>query len=226
MSKIKTTKWPTRNPYGDNLMYKARTVTGTAWTLATGNAQVIAVSGKLNSLRDTWDRFGATPGFTALTEEFHNYRVSGVRYKITIWPIKNDEAVSEDDYPCCIYIQISPDNTFVTPNVSNLPEQRWARYRVITAANRGAKPTTLKAYFSTNKCYGPDMVVKNDFDFIGSTDPSQTTYQKFTTPAKGPDFQMGVFTLAGTAPTVDLVFHVKIEVTTYTKFFSKRELVA
>lgn len=216
MSKIKTTRWPTRNPYGDNLLYKCRFVYGMADNIPITASYKVSATKQINSLLDLTTLFGSAPGLTAAAAAFHNYRVSGLKLKITCWPI----IAYANTFPICIYCAASPDITFVTPTIGDLPESRWGRYRVVSAAQAGGKPTSLKMYYSVNKVYGPDVVTKNDVDFTGSI----TSGGVFVTPSKGPSFQFGAFTMCGVNPTTAIDFHLKVEATAYIKFFSKREL--
>lgn len=202
------------------MFYKIRQSYGGVWSItnAAGLPYSVAQNFQLNDLGTFVTQFGPAPGINALANAFERVRVMGVKFKITCYPT-NDETTS---FPICVFANANHDNTYPAPNVGNLPEQRWGKYRVCRQPARGANPTKLVVYYSVNKTWGPDQVVRNDEDFTQQTQSSSP----WTTgaPALGPTFQIGLFTIGGTVPTQTQVVTVKVETTIYTKWFGKIEL--
>lgn len=216
MQRIKTTRWPVRNPFGDNLYYKLRIVAGAVNSMPTTGSSLVVFTAQANNAAAYVNSFGPGPGLTQLSAAFQKYRVMGVKVKLTAWP----DAASPQ--PICLFTNASADATFPAPTVSILPEQRWGRYRVIASAATGARPTSLTSYYSINKIYGPDQVVKNDVEFTANTATSTPYFG--TAPSAGPNIQWGFFTLSGVNPTAAINCTIKTEITLYLKYFFKAEL--
>lgn len=241
MQKIKKVRWPARNIGGDRAYCKLRYVIGSDFTIAPTESyesvNVVynigadstnpVVSGTIH------DIFGDTPNLSTMGALYTNYRIRGIKLKLTYWQQSGSPVVL---YTNAVTSQTgastAPSPNFVVPNISVLPEQRWARYRVCGATAAGAKPTTLKAYYSVNKVYGPDAVVKNDADFIGKMSPAYPYWGTLET-LPGPDrpfplrttwLQYGIFTLNGQPLANDdsVLGVLKVEATVYCEFFGKR----
>nr|DAO36065.1 MAG TPA: Capsid protein [Cressdnaviricota sp.] len=234
MQRIKKVKWPTRNIGGDRAYCKLRYVIGRDLGIATStgfttqgvifnlgagssvNPQAVSINGN----------FGNTPGLQTMAALYQNYRIRGIKLKITYWQVSGppvvlytNAAANTSGFPTA-----SISFPIVTPNISILPEQRWARYRVCSQTQNGGKPTVLKSYYSVNKVQGPDNVVKNDVDYIGQMQVATPYWgtTSATTPLKGPVCEYGIFTMNGANATTAVVGTAKIEVTVYTEFFGKR----
>lgn len=217
MQKIKNTRWPSRNPYGDVLRYKLRQVAGGSMTIAAGSVASPAATLQINNPGAFVTAFGPAPGLTALGAAFHNYRSSGVKVKFTYWPL------APNTQPIIGFVQAGADNTFPTVSVATTPEQRWTKYRTLNFPGQGATPTKLSQYYSTNKVYGPDQIVKNDVDFTAATN---VVSPFFVSPVKGPFLNYGITTLSGAvAGGTGIVCEFKIEVTHYLKYFGKVDLI-
>lgn len=216
MQRIKTTRWPVRNPFGDNLYYKLRIVAGAVGVLPTTGSSVVLFTAQANNAAAYVTAFGPGPGLTQLSAAFQKYRVMGVKVKLTAWP----DAASPQ--PICLFTNVSADNAFPAPTVGILPEQRWGKYRVVASAATGARPTSLTTYYSINKIYGPDQVVHNDVEFTANTQTSTPYFGP--APSQGPYIQTGLFTLSGVNPTANINCTIKTEITLYLKYFFKAEL--
>lgn len=218
MQKIKRTRWPTRNPFGDNLFYKFKTVTGGTALIANGTSFVQIKSFQLNALNLFITNIGDAPGIANLANAFHKYRVMGVKFKVTFYPTGTTAATQ---VPMVAWFDAGPDQNWPSPSISVTPELRWSKYRVLQNATNGGKPVTLRTYYSVNRTFGPDSVVKNDSTFIGNT---TTSTPWATASTEGPYFQLGIFTMSGANTTGDVPVVYKLEAVVYTKFFAKREL--
>ncbi|AKE44323.1 capsid protein [Apteryx rowi circovirus-like virus] len=219
--RIKRTRWPVDNPFGDNLFYKVRFSYGTTLTIPT-TASSINLGFQMNSLASIISSAGNAPGLNSLGNAFVNYRIRGLKTKMTLWP---DSAT----VPIVAYHLAGASQSemaSITPNVSTLPELRWQKYRTCNYAAAGAKPTRLNSYFSVDKVYGPDAVVKNDSNFVGNiTTAAPPAPPVFGAPGLGPGFRFGLFTMSGLNPTVAVNCVTKIEFTAYVNFFSKRGII-
>lgn len=239
MQKIKKVRWPARNIGGDRAYCKLRYVVGsdfpiqaeTFFTARTLRMNTGAIETALGPGERTVNYlFGDTPNLSTLGALYLNYRIRGVKLKLTYW--------QQDGSPVVLFTNAQSDQNefyadepappFVSPNISVLPEQRWARSRVCGATAAGARPTTLTSYYSVNKVYGPDAVVKNDRDFIGEMTVATPYWSTNATtggvPVRSPWLQYGIFTLNGAPiPEGDSVNGVlKVEATVYCEFFGKR----
>ncbi len=219
MQRIKRTRWPTKNPYGDNLFFKIRYTRGGTMTIPIGSSRVTASSLQMNSGADWVGVFADSPGVAALAAAFENYRIFGVKIKTLVWPV--NQGVGAE--PVVFFYEATPQPSTLQPATDNMPEQRWVRYRTVSFAQSGAKPTTVSAYYSVNKVYGPDAIVKNSINFTGGL---QIASPYFLSPVDGPHIRWGLFTISSDAVTAATDFTIKQELTLYTKFFSKRQMTA
>lgn len=243
MQRIKSVRWPARNIGGDRAYCKLRYVVGGDFGIASGafsHSQNLrmntgAYESPLGPAEQTIHFvLGNTPNLSTMGALYLNYRVRGIKLKLTYWqqsgtPVvlyTNAQSDSNEFYAT------TPSPDFVTPSISVLPEQRWARYRVCGATAAGARPTVLSAYYSVNKVFGPDAVVKNDRDFVGEMSVATPYWSDNQTtggvPVRSPWLQYGIFTLNGTAlPALETVEGVlKVEATVYCEFFGKRVTTA
>lgn len=113
-------------------------------------------------------------------------------------------------------------------NFSNvIPEQRWVRWRNMQQGFiYGGKPTKLKFYFSTEKVFGPDRVVKGDLDFTGATDSlGQGGFASAAAsrPLIGPGLLIVIYALDGGNMPLDMIFQVQLDWTWYIKYFQKHQ---
>ena len=117
----------------------------------------------------------------------------------------------------------TPVDLIPNPNSSNLPEQRWARYKVCNPTTAGARPSTMTVYYSTKKVVGPDVSVKTDLEYTGTLSVGAPYWT--VPPNKGPFFEYGAYTMSGLNPTAAVHIIYKIEATIYAKFWGKKALV-
>lgn len=238
MQRIKTVRWPTRNIGGDRAFTKLRYVKGQNFYIPAGayaDTQNLCfnVGASGGSLPTITSVFGSTPGLSILGAQYLHYRIKGIALKITYWATATATPImlftnAQSNTGLNGESQQVPSPDFIAPNVSTMPEQRWARYKVCGATNNGARPTTLKTYYSVNKVFGPDAVVKNDEEFTGqmlaTTPYFSTNGDESARPQRGPWLQYGLTTLSGQANTVanGIQGTMKIEATVYAEFFGKR----
>lgn len=218
IQRIKTYRYRARNIGGDNAFAKLRYTIGTTRTIPTGASFVASNDYQITSGNDLFNLLGSTPGLSTLASQFTQYRIYGIKLKFTAWP--SDPAV-----PVVMYTNAAatPLDLITTPNSSNLPEQRWARYKVCNPTTAGARPSTMTVYYSTKKIVGPDVSVKTDLDYTG-TIAGVSPYWSVP-PPKGPFFEYGAYTMSGLNPTVAINIIYKIEATLYAKFWGKKALV-
>lgn len=212
MQKIKTTRWPARNPNGDRLFTKFMFSAGQTFQIATG-AQFVSMNVSFGGMQSIGLNFGATPGATQAGTAFRRYRIRGVKITLTAWP--------STATPLVLYTNAgaSVAHMLATPTISALPEQRWSRFRVCNLPSAGAKPTTLSSYYSVEKVWGVDEGTRVDHDFVGSTFNGSPSL--WVDPAKSPVFQYGVFTMAGTPVLANTDVVLKASVLVYIELFSK-----
>lgn len=215
MQRIKTIRWPIRNPFGDRLFFKARFVIGDTLTIPAAGS-FVAKTFMFNSFPDVAAIFGDCPGLNQVGASYLNYRIRGITLRFTIWAKSADPLVFFTN-------AISEGTAFpATPSISTTPEQRWSKYRVCTIPGSGARPTQFSVYYSVNKVTGPDAVVRNDSVYVGSVNSGSPS--GWTAPASGPTMQYGLFTMnglaqqAGQGSTI-----VKIEATVHTQFYGKAQ---
>ena len=237
MQRIKKVKWPKRNIGGDRAYAKLYYVTGTSITMTTGQSSVtrniafniLGVDSSTPLYASTITaNFGSAPGLSQLASQFLKYRIRGIKLKYTYYPIDyglqpliayfNAQGNADNILPT----ETGPTPAFPTPSVSVMPEQRWCVYRVIPNAANGAKPVTLKAYYSVNKVYGPDQVVKNDTQFTGDLISSSPYFSPTDQPSKGPWIQEGMFTMSGQTVAANVTVTILKRATVYIEFFGKR----
>ncbi|AUM62014.1 capsid [uncultured virus] len=177
--------------------------------------------------------FGNCPGLSTLANQFLRYRIRGIKVKYTIYPIKTDSATHE---PVFFYVNAQSAGTsiqesdqgpvppFPAATIFNTPEQRWAKYAPVKFPMAGASPTRLTVYYSVNKVFGPDAVVKNDESFTGQL---RTTFPYWdnaagTHPVHGIWIQHGVCTISNNPTTVEQKYVYVMQATLYTEFFGRR----
>lgn len=237
MQRIKTVKWPVKNIGGDRARTKLRYVIGSAnFSIPTSASSAVqnmafnlgAWSASPLQTLSINGILGSTPGLSTMGAQYQHYRIKGVALKLTYWQTAGD--------PVCLFTNASgdtSDNTttdtgpvppFVAPNISVLPEQRWAKYRTCQMTQNGGKATSLSVYYSVNRVYGPDNVVKNSTDFIGGMQPATPYFDPTAAPRKSPWLQYGIFTLSGANPATAVAGVLKAQATVYCEFFGKRYL--
>lgn len=181
-------------------------------------------------------RFGATPGLAVLANQFLRYRIRGVKLRYTIIPVKVDPATHS---PVNFYVNAQASGVPITENAvgptppfpalqGNItPEQRWSRWAPVRFPMAGASPTVVKAYYSVNKVFGQDSIVKNDESFVGQlkTTPSYWDTASFAHPVQGIWIQHGVATMNGEAAEVAQTYVIQTQATFYAEFFGKRTAI-
>jgi len=240
MQRIKSVRWPARNIGGDRAYCKLRYVKGAEFPITIGQyytaqnqAMAIGASaaGALSSCTLT-GIMGQTPHLSTMGALYNKYRIRGIKLRLTYW--------QTGGAPVFLFAQATPDQgivdgshtapnpDFIIPSITQLPEQRWAKYRVCQATAAGGRATSLSVYYSVNKVQGPDAIVKNDLEYTGDM---QVTTPYFSTgsgdtnrPTRSPWLQFGIGCLAAAPVTVDNVVTgvLKVDQTVYCEFFGKR----
>lgn len=241
MQRIKTVRYPRRNVGGDRAftkLYYVRGVTLAApisYTYLTQNLAYNvgnAPSGSNLESVSIAGVLGSTPGLSVLAQLYTQYRIRGIKLRFTVYP-STAYSVPAIFYVNAVTSSRPAESSFNTPNpdfpaisVDSTTEQRWCRYRVIANAQTGAKPTTLSAYYSVNRVFGPDAVVKNDLTFCGDLSSVAPYWSASGFPTSGPWLQFGVTGMAaGQTFLPEVSFVVKIEATVYTQFWGKRSMI-
>lgn len=210
MYKIKTLRWPAKNPFGDRLFYKCKAVWSQNFVLTAANGVNFDV--KLNDMPAWANLFGNAPGLTEAASSYGTYRISGAKLKATYWTPSTSENI-----PLIGYMDASPTSSFLTFSIGNTMEQRWCRYKILNQANQGGKPTTVSAYYSVNDIVGRDNITKGDLNYVAQT--NGTNPVGWNAPNSGPYMRCGMATLSGATATVTVT--VKFELTLYLKFFNR-----
>lgn len=237
MQRIKKVKWPKRNIGGDRAYAKLYCVVGESVTMQAAQNHVVnniafnvgaVPAGVALEDQTIYHRFGIPPGLQQLAQQFLWYRIRGIKLKYTYYPINYSQQ------PLCAFfnaqsngVPITSSSTGPTPpfplaNVATMPEQRWCVYRVIPNAANGAKPVTMKVYYSVNKVFGPDRVVKNDKDFTGGLQQTVPFWDVNQPPSEGPWIQEGLFTMSGANAGANVTVTILKRATVYVEFFGKR----
>ena len=202
MQRIKRVRWPTKNIGGDKSFCKLKYVKGANFNIATGqyyNAQnqvmnIGAWSATALSACTLAGVMGDTPNLSTMGQLYLHYRIRGIKLRLTYWQTGGAPVISFQMPPPTQPTSKPPAQPLPrlpVPNITILPEQRWGKYRVCQATAAGGRATTLSAYYSVNKVQGPDSVVRNDTDYVGSMKPTtpyfaDTTSGSLTRPIKGP----------------------------------------
>lgn len=235
MQKIKTVRWPVRNIGGDRCYVKLRYVNGFQLNMAAAsfaaenccfNVGAAAPGTNLNDASIS-GRFGTTPGLGVIAQQYQNYRINGIALKMTYWQQSGPPVIlfsnAQSDQDGNPTTSSGPTPAFVTPTISQLPEQRWAKYRVCQMTANGGKPTRLSAYYSVNRVQGPDQNVRTDREYTGELNNSTLAWDPSNAPTHGPWLQYGISSLSGL--NQDTTGVLKIETTVYMKCWGKRALV-
>lgn len=240
MQRIKTTRWPVNNIGGDRAYCKlhyigARTV-GIATNVVSSVNNVAFTVGAADTTGGTnlnaasiFGQFGSTPNLSTMAALFLKYRIKGIKIKVSYIQTGGD--------PCILVLNASSDDGILGPTTSGpipgfpspviniIGEQRWGKYRMVNTSPAG-RPSTISAYYSANKVFGPDNVVRNDEDFTGDTSPSAPYFSQGTGttshPIQGPWLQWGISTLTGNNPGTAVTGVLKYDVVVYTEFYGKR----
>ena len=179
MQRIKSVRWPARNIGGDRAYCKLRYVKGAEFPITLGQyytaqnqAMAIGASaaGALSSCTLT-GVMGHTPHLSTMGALYTKYRIRGIKLRLSYW--------QTGGAPVFLFAQATPDQgvvgggdtapnpDFILPSINQLPEQRWAKYRVCQATAAGGRATNLSVYYSVNRVQGPDAIVKNDLEYTG-----------------------------------------------------------
>lgn len=239
MQRVKTVRWPRRNIGGDRAYAKLAYSVGQQFDIAAQDTAVyqnVAMTVGSSVIDSNLfgcsinGVFGSTPNLSTLAQQYLKYRIKGISLKLTYW--------QESGSPVCLFTNaqssgralqptdLGPQPGFPAPTIATLPEQRWAKYRTCAMTAAGAKPTTLKAYYSVNKVQGPDMIVKNDNNYTGNLSAATPYWSSTGDYPDQPDFtpwlQFGLMTLSGQQATSPVIGVLKVQATVYAEFFGKR----
>lgn len=222
MQRITTTRYRSRNIFGDRTRAKLYFVKGEEVTMLSGMNNLPVRTVLFNSMQGIVNAFGTTPNLYALSGLYEYYRIRGIKITTRVWPA-NVYAIGSvnETVPPLLYgfNAITDNHTFPTPNVQNFQEQRWAKARLCSNANQGGKPATVSVYYSVNKVYGPDRVTKNDTTFIGTIiHGAPPTYNA---PTNMPELQQVLFTMTGGNLTANVNVALLHKVTVYAEFWGK-----
>lgn len=242
MQRIRTVRYPVRNIGGDRCFAKLRYVAGHSFNPEAASSSVTTqfpfnVGCQLamySNFPSIYSVFGNTPNLSTLAQMYQQYRIRGIKLRLTAYYVPPSGAP-----PICLFVTAQgsttgtmtggPTPAFPTPSISTTPEQRWSKTRVVANTGNGARPTSLSVYYSVNKVYGPDSVVKGDTQFVGDL---QTTSPYWGTvadtggsvPSLGPWCMFGVYSMDGSNIPTNSGITLRVEATVYSEFFSKRPL--
>lgn len=198
---------------GDQLRYKCRSVAGGTLTILAGNTSSNASTRQLNSMASFVTSYGASGGMLTLSGWYERYKMYGLKIKQTFWPL------APNSQPICGFSMASANSTFATAGIADTPEQRWKRYKVLTFPGQGTRPTTITSYYNCEKVWGD----KNSFESSNLEATLNVVAPHFNTPVVGPFYQLGIFTLNGTAAAANIDCDFKIEATAYLRCWGRRE---
>lgn len=246
MNRIVKTKWPKRNYGGDKTFVKLFLSAGQQFSIAQGNAGFAETcafnvgayttsGGAALNDRSVTGRFGTSDDLARLARQFTHYRIKGIKLHLTAY------ANYTTNTPVVLFTTAASSETgngptttdpvpaFPLLTVSTLPEQRWSKWRIVPNSGAGAKPVTLKVYYSVNKVYGPDNVVKGDSNFCGVLDEATPYFSNFNAPDQAPQrspwMQYGIFTLDNTlAPAGGIPVTVHKKATVYLEAWGRRNV--
>lgn len=213
MQRIQKRRYPARNPFGDKVQVKFKFTTGGQFV---GNNQpFIQVTGAFNDLNQAATAFGACPGFQVYPTLFQNYRVTGVKIKLTPFVNAGGQGVVG-------YI-MGGDGILAAPAMSTLPEQRWAKYKVLTQYAQGGFNKSISNYLSTMKIAGADRTVANDIQYTSTTNTSAPFYNNVPEQL---GFQFGILMVSGSnfAAATNYADYM-LEFTYYTTFWGRRNIL-
>ena len=239
MQRIKSVRWPARNIGGDRAYCKLRYVKGADFHVAVGqyfNAQNQAMAigasaaGALSSCTLA-GVMGDTPNLSTMAALYTKYRIRGIKLRLTYW--------QTGGAPAFLYAQATPDQgavdgthtapnpDFILPSINQLPEQRWAKYRVCQATAAGGRATNLSVYYSVNRVQGPDAIVKNALEYTGDMQPGSPIFLSVVViprdPLEAPGYSSELAPLREPWPLRKPNHRSsKVEQTVYCEFFGKR----
>lgn len=169
MQRIQRRRYPARNPFGDKVQVKFRFSVG-GKSLTTANS-VSQSTFAFNDLAQAETIGVGTPGFTVYPTLFQNYRVTGIKIRFT--PMLH--AAESSQGPVTAFI-LGSDGVFMSPNIFNIPEQRWCVYKNLNNWQTGGQTKSLSLYLSTVKVAGADRTTINDDDYTGTCNTASPFY--------------------------------------------------
>lgn len=163
---------------------------------------------------------GQAPGMAEYAQLFQNYRISGVKFRFTpIMDLRVQETAGNEVVPAAFIY--AGDGLLVNPSVSNIPEQRWAVYKVLNNWRTGGAVKSVSMYVSAMKVAGGDRTVSNDIEYTGTCN---TTAPYYNPPNAQLGFQIGVFDIAGGNLVAARMGEYILTATTYVTFWGRRSL--
>lgn len=240
MQRIKTSRWPVRNIGGDRSFCKLKYVTSESITIE-GDTYIgdnlafnTGADSPVNAFaaHTIFGIFGNTPNLSTMAALYERYRIRGIKLKTTFWQTGGNTPVflymnAQSDQDPTAASSTGPTPAFPPPSIVDTPEQRWAKTRICQNTVAGGRATSLSSYYSVNKVFGPDRVVKNDMQFTGTMAPASPFWDTAGTqfkPTYSPWVQFGVATLSGSVPPTPVTGVLKIEALVYAEFFGKRSI--
>lgn len=222
MQRITTSRFRARNIFGDRTRVKLYFVKGEQVDVLGATNNLVVRTFPFNSMQSIVNAFGTTPNLYALSNLYEYYRIRGIKITTRVWPATVNEinSVNQTVPPFLFGFNAVTDNqSFPAANVQNFQEQRWAKARLCSNANQGAKPVTVSVYYSVNKVYGPDRVTRNDTTFIGTINQGATP--TYNAPSNSPELQQVLFTMTGNNLTANVNVALLHRVTVYAEFWGK-----
>lgn len=217
---MKRVRWPTRNPMGDTLNYRALATYGSVVTLANASSSVdIIPTTQFNNMAVLGALFGEAPGLRTAAASYERYRITGITVKHTVWPVG-----SVGDVPLYLYTNGGAFTADVpVPSITTTPELRWSKSRLVNIPSTGGKPTSISTYYNVRKVNGPDSIVTNDVDFTASTGAGAPS--SWSGAAIGPRIRTGLYTMSGAPASQGQQHSVKTTLIMHIKFFQRKILV-
>lgn len=179
------------------------------------------ITGDINSLQGWQANMGLAPNLQTYANLFRNYRVRGVRLKLTAVPEVTYAAADTDN---CIYIcsyaneavplNLSPDVLFEQPNT---------RYKSLNDNYPSGRVKPLTVGYLCKKI-AVDQSTVNSLEYTGVSQPLGSTY--FAAPTEVQKFGVGITTINPNGFTLSQYCVVKIEAYVYCDFWGHRELTS
>lgn len=198
---------------------------GVGWH-TTSLKMITGVDHFLNDLNGFGTYFGTTPGMKQLAESFKYVRCLGVKISVTFYPQYGESQVAKP--PSMGFIIANNDPVSGTSgdqySTSKLPEQRWARYKILNDPRGGGSPTKVSAYYNISKVMGGVSYDRSEIDYACAT---KVTSPYVSAPVKKIGYwDYGMFTVDGTSEYAEGIVQSKnmMTLTLYCEYFGRIDI--
>jgi len=217
LTRVVSRSFPPNNPFGDVQVQKVRISGSYVTVVPVGSSSASIPAFQINGFKSMCSALASTfPNAAFLGQQFQSYRIYGVKFQLKYF----STTPQTSSQPMMMYIDACSVSTqFVAPTVHSIPEQRFAKWKLMPVTLGGSSIPTLTAYYRV-KTFIPDSQI-TEAAFTGQTNLSSSPLTWTNPTAATPWVTFGVCAATGANMTSVQNFSILCVATVYCKFFER-----